>query len=125
PLIFDHPLSGMAPPTPSRPEASPTHVYRRPTMTATGAPQGVTAPDLGTGGLLFVDVKIRSALIAEGRRRAITRVFGISRDVQSWLVTTILCGAGALVVRDAVAGRLHHPSGSDVAIGGALLNAMG
>jgi hypothetical protein len=52
-------------------------------------------------------------------------VFGIPRDDQSWLVTTILFGAGALVVRDAVAGRLHHPSGSDVAIGGALLNAMG
>jgi len=94
-------------------------------MSATGAPQPMAAPDLGPGGLLFVDVKIRSALIAEGRRRAVTRLFGISRDDQSWLVTTILFGAGAMVARDAVAGRLRRPSGSDMAMGGALLNAMG
>jgi hypothetical protein len=81
--------------------------------------------ELGAAGLLFVDVKIRSALITEGRRRAIVRLFGIPRGDQSWLATTILIAAGAMVARDAVPVRWRRPSGGDVTIGGALVNVMG
>jgi hypothetical protein len=82
--------------------------------------QGVAVGPHGRGGagLLFVDVKLRSAVIAEARRRAITGMFGVPRGDQSVLVTTILSGAGAIVVRDAVGGLWRRPSGSDVAIGG-------
>jgi hypothetical protein len=98
-------------------------------MSANGAGDGRGVggrrDELGPAGLLFVDVKIRSALVTEGRRRAVTRLFGIPRGNQSWLVTTILIGAGAMVARDALTVPWRRPSGSDVAIGGALVNVMG
>jgi hypothetical protein len=78
---------------------------------------------LGGAGLLFVDSSLRSLLIAEARRRVITRAFGTPRGEQSLLVTLILIGAAARVLQDAVPGSWPRPRRGGVAIGGALLNA--
>ena len=79
--------------------------------------------EVGGAKLLFVDVKVRSLLMGEARRRVVTRVFGVPRDDQSFLVTMILIGAVARVLRDFAALPRPRPSGADAAIGGALLNA--
>lgn len=73
--------------------------------------------------LLFLDVEVRSLLIGEARRRLLTRVFGVPRDDQSFLVTMILLGAlGGTVLRGFAALPWPRPSGADAAIGGSLLN---
>jgi hypothetical protein len=80
--------------------------------------------EVGGAKLLFVDVRVRSLVIGEARRRVVTRVFGIPRDEQSFLVTMILIGAVGKVFRDfAALPRPPRPSGADAAIGGSLLNA--
>jgi hypothetical protein len=71
---------------------------------------------------LLGDVRVGSLLLAEGRRRAVTRAFGVPRDEQSLLVTIVLTGAAAGVLRGLVP-RRPHLSGADVAIGGSLINA--
>jgi hypothetical protein len=78
--------------------------------------------ELGGAGLLFVDVGVRSLLMAEARQRAVTRVFGVPRGDQSFLATMILIGAVGTVLRG-FAPRPPRPSGADASIGGALLNA--
>jgi hypothetical protein len=60
--------------------------------------------------------------MGEARRRVLTRVFGVPRDKQSFLVTAILVGAGATVLRG-LAPRRPRLSGSDAAIGSSVLNA--
>jgi hypothetical protein len=79
--------------------------------------------EFGVARLLFVDVRVRSLLMAEARRRVVTRVFGVPRDEQSFLVTMILIGAVATVLRGFAARPWPRPSGADAAIGGSLLNA--
>jgi hypothetical protein len=79
--------------------------------------------EVGGAKLLFVDVKVRSLLIGEARRRVVTRVFGIPRDEQSFLVTMILIGAVGKVLRGFAPRPWPRPSGADAAIGGSLLNA--
>ena len=71
--------------------------------------------------MLFVDVAVRSALIGEARRRAVTRVFGVPPNDQSLLVTMILLGAAGTVVRG-LAPSLPRPSRTDAAVGGTVAN---
>jgi hypothetical protein len=96
-------------------------------MTATGASQpGPDAPvarELGGADLLFMDVRLRSLLLAEARHRALTRVFGTRAEDQSALATLILLGAGAAVLRDLLPKPWPHPSRRDAVIGGSLMNA--
>jgi hypothetical protein len=73
--------------------------------------------------LLYVDVKMRSALASEARRRVVTRMFGIPRDEQSFLVTMILLGAAGKVVGDFVTSLRPHPSRADAEVAGSLVNA--
>jgi hypothetical protein len=89
-----------------------------------GEEQGAafTLDALGGAGLLFVDSRLRSLLIAEARRRVITRAFGTPRAEQSLLVTLILIGAAAGVLRDAVPGSWPRPPRGGVVTGGTLLN---
>jgi hypothetical protein len=71
--------------------------------------------------MLFVDVRVRSLLMGEARRRAVTRVVGIPAEDQSLLVTMIVLGAAGTVVRG-LAPPLPRPSGTHAAMGGTLLN---
>src|SRR4051794_1360498 len=96
-------------------------------MSATHAPQastptGFDRSDVGEVTLAFVDVRVRSLLVREVRRRAVTRTFGVPGEDQSFLVTIILLGAAATVLRKLVARPLPHGSGADAAIGGAVVN---
>jgi hypothetical protein len=79
--------------------------------------------EVGGAKLLFVDVRVRSHLMGEARRLVVTRVFGVPREDQSFLVTMILIGAAGTVLRGFAARPWPHPSGADAAIGGSLLNA--
>jgi hypothetical protein len=72
--------------------------------------------------MLFVDVGVRSLLMGEARRRAVTRVFGIPADEQSLLVTLILLGAAGTVVRGLAPAQLPRPSRTHAAVGGTVLN---
>ena len=75
--------------------------------------------------MLVVDVGVRSLLIGEARRRAVTRVFGVPANEQSLLVTMILFGAAATAVRG-LAPPLPRPSRFHAAAGGtALSTAVG
>jgi hypothetical protein len=95
-------------------------------MSSTGPPQPSPetpfARELGGADLLFMDVRLRSLLIAEARHRAITRVFGTRTEDQSAFATLILLGAGAAVLRDLLP-RPWHPSRRDAVLGGSLMNA--
>jgi hypothetical protein len=71
--------------------------------------------------MVVVDVGVRSLLLGEARRRAVTRVFGVPPDDQSLLVTLILLGAAGTVVRG-LAPPLPRPSRMHAAAGGAVLN---
>jgi hypothetical protein len=71
--------------------------------------------------MLFVDVGVRSLLLGEARRRAVTRVVGIPAEDQSLLVTMIVLGAAGTVVRG-LAPRLPQPSRAHAAVGGTLLS---
>jgi hypothetical protein len=70
--------------------------------------------------MLFVDVGVRSLLIGEARRRALTRVFGAPPEDQSLLVTLILLGAAGTVARGLVPRQLPRPSRIHAAVGGTL-----
>ena len=80
--------------------------------------------ELGGARLLFVDARIRSHLVGEARRGAITRVFAVPRGDQSFLVTVILIGAVGTVLRDLAARVVPHPSGTDAAMGGSVLSGL-
>jgi hypothetical protein len=84
---------------------------------------GFDPDEVGGAKLLFVDVRVRSNLMGEARRLGVTRVFGVPREDQSFLVTMILIGAAGTVLRGLAARPWPHPSGADTAIGGSLLNA--
>ena len=71
--------------------------------------------------MVFVDVGVRSLLLGEARRRAVTRVFGIPAEHQSLLVTMILLGAAGTAARG-LAPPLPRPSRTDAAVGGTVLN---
>jgi hypothetical protein len=73
--------------------------------------------------LLFVDMGVRSLVMGEARRGVVTRIFGTPRDEQSFLVTMIMFGAAATVVRGFAPRPWPHPTGADVKVGGSLLNA--
>ena len=79
--------------------------------------------DIGVARSLFVDARVGSLLAADARQRVVTRVFGVPRDDQSLVVTLILTGAVATVLRGFVPRPWPRPSGADAAIGGSLLNA--
>jgi hypothetical protein len=82
-----------------------------------------SADEVSGARLLVVDVRMRSLLMHEGRQRVVTRMFGLVRDEQSLLVTMILIGAVATVIRGFAAPLWPRPSGADAAIGGSVLNA--
>jgi hypothetical protein len=74
--------------------------------------------------MLLVEVGVRSLLMGEARRRAVTRVFGVPPEDQSLIVTMILLGAAGTVVRGlAPALPRLHPSRTDAAMGGVVANA--
>ena len=72
--------------------------------------------------MLFVDVGVRSLLMGEARRRAVTRVFGVAPEDQSLLVTLILLGAAGTVARGLAPRQLPRPSRTQAAVGGTLAN---
>lgn len=96
-------------------------------MTAIGTPreQGEAlhrdGPGLGT--MLYTDLRVRSLLLGEARKRLATRAYGVHRDDQSFLVTAILIGAAATVVRDLAPRPFPRPSRTGAAIGGSMVNA--
>jgi hypothetical protein len=73
--------------------------------------------------LLYVDMRVRSLLMAQARRGVVTRIFGVPRADQSLLATMILLGAAATVLRDLAPRRWPRPTGVDAKIGGSLVNA--
>jgi hypothetical protein len=79
--------------------------------------------ELRAGPSLLGDARVASLLIADGRQRVVTRVFGVPRADQSLLVTLILTGAVVTVVRGLVPRPWPRPSGADAAIGGSVVNA--
>ena len=79
-------------------------------------------PRMSKPEMAFVDVRVRSAIAGEMRRRALTRRFGVPGAEQSPLVTLILVGSAAPVLWGLVSRPLPRPHGSEAAIGGAVLN---
>ena len=78
--------------------------------------------EVGGARLLIIDMRVGSLLMREARRRVVTRMFGVPVEGQSFLVTVVVLGAAATVLRGVVARPLRRPSGSDLAIGGAVVN---
>jgi hypothetical protein len=74
----------------------------------------------------YVDLKARSLVVGEVRRRGLTRAFGVPGDEQSLLVTLILLGALATVAKE-YASRLPKlpglPDAADTEMAGGVLNA--
>ena len=91
------------------------------TTSAQGATPHHREPGVGT--LLFVDLRVRSLLLGEARKRALTRSFGTPRDEQSRLVTALLLVAAATALADLVPGRLPRPTRAGAVLGGTLANA--
>jgi hypothetical protein len=73
--------------------------------------------DVGGVTLLLRDMRMRSLLVGEARRRVVTGMFGVPGGDQSVLVTVILLAAAATGVRGIVARPWPRPSGVDAAIG--------
>jgi hypothetical protein len=86
-----------------------------------GEAEAMSASDDSVARMLFVDVGVRSLLLGEARRRAVTRVFGVPPSDQSLLVTMILLGAAGTVVRG-LAPSLPRPSRTDAVVGGMVAN---
>src|SRR4051794_22437882 len=63
----------------------------------------------GDATLAFVDVRVRSLMVREARRRVITRMLARAEE-QSLLVTLVLLGAAATVLRGLVPGRSASPT---------------
>ena len=79
--------------------------------------------EVAGAGRFYADRKVEALLLGEARRRAVTRMFGIPGEEQSLLVTMILAGSAATALGGLLARPLPHPSGTDVAMGGAVVNA--
>ena len=97
-------------------------------MSATHGPTASThaafdRDQFGEARMAFVDVRVRSLMVREVRRRVLTRMFGVRGEDQSFLVTIILLGAAAAVLGDLVSRPLPRASGADAAIGGVVVNA--
>ena len=86
-------------------------------------PQANSVNQIGVAPSLLGDARVASLLMADGRQRVVTRVFGVPREDQSFLVTVILTGAVVTVLRGLVPRPWPRPSGSDAAIGGSVFNA--
>jgi hypothetical protein len=85
-----------------------------------GAP--LNGDDVHGAALLFVDMRVRSLMMRQARHGAVTRMFGVPRADQSFLVTMILIGAVAAVLRDLTPRPWPHPTGADARIGASLVN---
>lgn len=72
--------------------------------------------------MLFVDVRVRSLVLSEARRRAVTRVFGVPASDQSFLVTMILLGSVGAAARGLAPASFPRPSRMHAAVGGSLAN---
>jgi hypothetical protein len=83
-------------------------------MTAIGTPreqgEALHRHDPGLGSMLYTDLRVRSLLLGEARKRAATRAFGVHRDDQTLLVTAILIGATATALRDLAPRPWPRPS---------------
>ena len=79
--------------------------------------------DDGVARMLLVDVGVRSLLIGDARRRAVTRVFGVPPNEQSLLVTLILLGAVGTVARGLAPRQFPRPSRTHAAVGGTLMSS--
>jgi hypothetical protein len=75
--------------------------------------------EVGAARQVFVDMSVQSLVLGEARRRVLTRMFGVSGDDQSLLVTMLLIGSVATVLRGVVVRPWPRPSGAVAAIGGA------
>jgi hypothetical protein len=89
-----------------------------------GTQRQLERDQISVGTALFVDVRVRSLLLGEARKRVVTGAFGIPRGDQSLLVRMILMGAMATALRDLAPRPWPRPSGADAVIGSSLLNAM-
>src|SRR3954447_19932654 len=87
-----------------------------------GAGPPFSRDELGGAQLLLMDVRMRSLLVREVRRRLLTRMFGVPAADQSLLATVVLLGAAAAGLRAIVARPVHRPSGTEAAIGVSLVN---
>lgn len=107
-------------------DAPPT-LIATPGTVQTGAGEEQAVPlnraEIGVATELFVDVRVRSLLMGEARRHVVTRMLGVPRQDQSFLVTMIVIGAVATVLRGFAARLSPRPSRADGAMGGAVLNA--
>jgi hypothetical protein len=94
-------------------------------MSATEAPGAAMAfrHEVAGAGQFLTDTRVEALLLGEARRRVVTGVFGIPREDQSLLVTMILVGSAATVLRGMAVRPWPRPSRSDAAMGGAVLNA--
>jgi hypothetical protein len=72
--------------------------------------------------MIFVDVGVRSLLLSKARRSAVTRVFGVPAEGQSFLVTMILLGSVGAVARGLAPGSVPRPSRMHAAIGGSAVD---
>jgi hypothetical protein len=72
--------------------------------------------------MIFVDVGVRSLLLSKARRSAVTRVFGVPAEGQSFLVTMILLGSVGAVARGLAPGSFPRPSRMHAAIGGSAVD---
>jgi hypothetical protein len=78
--------------------------------------------EIGGATQLVVNMRVGSLLMRHARRRVVTRMFGVPEEDQSILVSITLLGAAATVVGGVAMRRLPRPSGTDLAIGGAMAN---
>jgi hypothetical protein len=79
--------------------------------------------EVAGAGQFLADRRVEALLLGEARRRVFTRMFGIPGEDQSLLVTLILAGSVATAVGGVLPRVFRLPSGGDVVIGGAALNA--
>ena len=80
------------------------------------ADERLTAQDFIT------DMRIAGLLAGHVRRQAVTRVFGLSADDQSFLVSVAVIGGAASVLGGLATRPLPRLSGADLFMGGALVN---
>lgn len=101
---------------------APDHPYR--VMTLPGPPVSFRLVEgYAQARLLLVDARTASLLLAEGRQRAVTRVFGLPRDDQSVLVTLILAGAAVTALGELMPRPRSPLSRENATTGGFVLNA--
>jgi hypothetical protein len=95
-------------------------------MPAAGRPRSVEgempSSDSPTFNDFVVDMRVAALLAGHVRRRVVTRVFGLPPEDQTFLVSLAVLGGAAGVLAGFASRPLPRPSGTDLVIGGALVN---